>query len=369
MIFKFQAKCRANKSKEEKDLANQKKKEKQIEKRANMSKEEKDAVKEKDRLRKRKKAQGKKILAKTSPYRMAKRIDDVDKVVPPKIPFNRSRERENDKAYRRRVRAGMTGAEVEYEQVYNLLKQRHARQSRDGKAHLLDNLKAKRGMRDLKEIGRVFAYMRRGKREKDEEVLWWRFWIKGQHYKDILTKKNPEIAARMSEKEEFLKKKQEDREKLEEELDARGRWVFDSDGEYYWSIPDENGHRKSLAQYEAELEENEPKLSPEEEEEKKRKDEEKRKKDREMWRKHDEQMEKWAEQEKIQKKEELAKKQRERRKKKKEDLLKPIQLPKPAEKSDYEKARDKNIQERYNAMKDSGMFSANELKRMQDMMM
>ena len=88
-----------------------------------------------------------------------------------------------------------------------------------------------------------------------------------------------------------------------------------------------------------------------------------------MWRKHDEQMEKWAEQEKIQKKEELAKKQRERRKKKKEDLLKPIQLPKPAEKSDYEKARDKNIQERYNAMKDSGMFSANELKRMQDMIM
>ena len=60
-----------------------------------------------------------------------------------------------------------------------------------------------------------------------------------------------------------------------------------------------------------------------------------------MWRKHDEQMEKWAEQEKKEKKEELAKKQRERRKKKKEELLKPIQLPKPAEKGDYEKARDK----------------------------
>ena len=64
MIFKFQAKCRENKTKEEKDLANQKKKEKQIENRANMSKEEKDAAKEKDRLRKKKKAQGKKILAK-----------------------------------------------------------------------------------------------------------------------------------------------------------------------------------------------------------------------------------------------------------------------------------------------------------------
>ena len=224
-------------------------------------------------------------------------------------------------------------------------------------------------MKDLKEIGRVFAYMGRGKREKDEEVLRWSYWNKGGKFKDILTEKNPEIAARMSGKEEILKKNQEDRQKLEEKLDAQGRWVFESDGEYYWSIPDENGYRKSLAEYEAELEENEPKLSPEEEEQKKRKVEEKRKRDREMWRKHDEQMEKWAEQEKIQKKEELAKKQRERRKKKKEDLLKPIQLPKPAEKSDYKKARDKNIQERYNAMKDSGMFSANELKRMKDTIM
>ena len=60
----------------------------------------------------------------------------------------------------------MTATEIEYEQVYNLLKQRKSRQSRDGKAHLLDNLKAKKGMRDLKEIGRVFAYMGRGKREK-----------------------------------------------------------------------------------------------------------------------------------------------------------------------------------------------------------
>ena len=65
----------------------------------------------------------------------------------------------------------MTATEIEYEQVYNRLKQRKSRQARDGKAHLLDNLKAKKGMRDLKEIGRLFAFMARGKREKDEEVL------------------------------------------------------------------------------------------------------------------------------------------------------------------------------------------------------
>ena len=48
---------------------------------------------------------------------------------------------------------------------------RQARQSRDGRAHLLDNLKAKKNMRDLKEIGRDFTFMQRGKREKDEEAL------------------------------------------------------------------------------------------------------------------------------------------------------------------------------------------------------
>ena len=158
-----------------------------------MSEEKKDVIREKDKLQKRKRAVAKKA-------------------------FSRAQERENDMLYRRRVRAGMTAAEIEYEQVYNLLKQRKSRQSRDGKAHLLDNLKAKKGMRDLKEIGRVFAFMERGKREKDEEVLWWNFWIKGKQFKDILTNKQPEIAAKMLEKENLLKKKDEERKKIEEDL-------------------------------------------------------------------------------------------------------------------------------------------------------
>ena len=112
-----------------------------------------------------------------------------------------------------------------------------------------------------------------------------------------------------------------------------------------------------MTQYEAELEANEPILSPEEEEAMAMKEEEKRKKDREMWRKHDEQMQKWAEQEKQKKKAEMAKKQKEKRNKKKEELLKPIDMPEQAEKGEYEKAREKTIQERYSAMRDSGLFS------------
>ena len=44
-------------------------------------------------------------------------------------------------------------------------------------------------------------------------------------------------------------------------------------------------------------------------------------------------------------------------------MLKPIKLPiKQTEKGDYEKARDKAILERHNAMKESGMFEDNELQ-------
>ena len=296
-----------------------------------MSQEKKDAIKEKDRLRKRKKVIEKKALT-------------------------RNQERDNDVLYRRRVRAGMTAAEIEYEQAYNLLKQRKARQERDGKAHLLDNLKAKKGMRDLKEIGRVFAFMKRGKKEKDEEVLWWNFWSKGKQYKDVLTKKQPDIAAKMIEKEDILKKKDIERKKIEDDLDARGRWKLDC-GEYYWTIPDENGHKMSLADYEAECEANEPKLSPEEIAERK-------KKDQEIWRKHDEQLEKWREQEREQEKAENAKKARERRQQKKEELLKPIDMQLSIEKGDYEKARDRTILDRHSAMKESGLFSDYELQAM-----
>ena len=120
----------------------------------------------------------------------------------------------------------------------------------------------------------------------------------------------------------------------------------------------------SLAQYEHELEENEPKLSPEEEEKKKQKEEEKRKRDREMWKKYDEEMDRWYEQERQEKKAELARKQKERRDKKKAELLKPIKLPQKTEKGEYEKARDTAILERHNAMKASGMFGDKELKAM-----
>ena len=93
-------------------------------------------------------------------------------------------------------RQKMSQAEKEHANVDNLIKMRQARHDRNGKQHLLDNLKAKKGMRILKEYGRVTGreLMRRGKREKDEEALWWTYWNSGKKFQEHLQAKRPETA-------------------------------------------------------------------------------------------------------------------------------------------------------------------------------
>ena len=351
----FKAKWRANRTDKEWASDNKKRRDRQ----ANLSEEEKKLAREKDKKRKAEKRLEEK--AERQKQGVSRRVYNKGG-----DPNYYTKYKVKMRSYMKNRRREMSKAEKEYDNVDNLIKMRQARHDRDGKQHLLDNLKAKKGMRILKECGRVIGrdFMRRAKREKDEEALWWTYWNSGKTFKEHLQAKRPETAKRMKEKEDLLKKKVEDRKKLEEKLDAEGRWKLESDGEYYWSIPDDNGHRKSLAEYEDECEANEPKLSPEEEEEKRKKEEKRREEDREMWRKHDEQMDRWYEQERQEKNAELARKQRERRAQKKAELLKPIKLPKEKEKGEYERARDTAILERHDAMKASGMFSDKELKAM-----
>ena len=284
-MLMFQAKCRAKKTAEEKNAARQKNKEKMANRRAHLTTEEREALQEKDRLRKKKKNLEKKKL-------------DSHSHSQPSVPYVRAarpriyikNEKEHNKQYKRRMRKGRTEAEKEYENVDILLQNRKARKARDGKQHLLDNLRAKQGMRDLKEHGRVIGseFMRRAKRAKDEEVLWWSFWRKGKAFRQLLKEKKPETAALMEAKETYIKMKEEERKRIDEDLDSKGRWILDC-GEYYWSIPNENGQRKSLTEYEAECAANEPKLTAEEEAEK----EEKKRKEREEWKKHDDQILEW----------------------------------------------------------------------------
>ena len=271
---------RAHLTTEEKDSIRQKNKEKRANRRAHLTTEEREALQEKDRLRKKKKNLEKKKCTQTYDDEVASQPSK------PSIPYVRAarpriyikNEKEHNKQYKRRMRKGRSEAEIEYEKVDILLQKRKARKARDGKQHLLDNLRAKQGMRDLKEHGRVIGseFMRRAKRAKDEEVLWWSFWKKGKVYRDLLKEKRLMTAELMEAKEAYIQNKEEERKRIDADLDSKGRWILDC-GEYYWSIPDENGQRKSLIEYEAECEANEPKLTAEEEAEK----EEKQRKERE----------------------------------------------------------------------------------------
>ena len=58
--------------------------------------------------------------------------------------------------------------------------------------------------------------------------------------------------------------------------------------------------------------------------------------------------------------------ERERRKRQKEKLSQPINIPKLGEKGEYEKVRDGIIGERYDAMKESGLFSEKELEMIKE---
>ena len=300
----------------EKDRLRKKKmgeKKKMAEKRANMTEKEKDEVKEKDRLRKKKMREKKKEekmldiqrrkkeghFAHKGEYRQAK-----DKRLS-RWGLFKEHKKEFDKRYKLKMRKERSQMYHEFDRIDNLLTQRMLREARDGKAHLLDNLDAKQGMRALRQYGPIKdkPFMRRASRDKDEEVIWRGFWDRGESYQKVLLFEFPTLAAKFKEKDEETQikvkeaqNKAKEKEEKERELDAAGRWVWDNE-DYFWSIPDEKGHMKSLSQYEYELEANKPKLTPEEEEELKKKEEEKRKRFDEMWRKHQEDLDRWYEQE------------------------------------------------------------------------
>ena len=137
---------------------------------------------------------------------------------------------------------------------------------------------------------------KRKKRTKDNIELWDHYWRQGGQFSELLEKNKPDLAAIFKERDEkFVKDQAEQRKKREEErkkqeeiertLDEKGRWKYDIGNEdYFWSIPDENGHYKSMTEcdreFEAEVkakeEAKEALLTPEEREEKKRQKEQAR---------------------------------------------------------------------------------------------
>lgn len=265
----MQAVHRAKKDDEQKASDHLKDKKRKAEKRGSMTEEEKDLVKEKDRIRKKKMREKKKAEQEQDLKRRIKEGEFAHKgeyyqakdkrltkfglySINPSIknPYSL---RYYEKISQQKSRGKRSEEKIEFDKIVNLLNKRNEREQRDGKAHLLDNLEAKQGMRKLKKNGPIKSnkdYMRKKAREKDEEVMWQMFWNRGRKYKDLLKEKKPELAKLFKEKEENARKKQEERDRKEKELDEKGQWKYNNcDGEYYWSIPDENGHNMSLAEF------------------------------------------------------------------------------------------------------------------------
>lgn len=367
----MQAKHRAKLDQKQREAVRKKDASQKAKKWANMSEEQKDTVREKNRLRKkwtreRMKEEHKQDLRKGIKAQNLTQGEDPS-----------ARER------KKKSRANRSEDKIEYDRIEKLLLMRRRRQEQDGKEHLLKNLASKKRMRALREsrlLDEEKPWITRRRKGEREEVKNWRLFCLNGKNRTLLEKRKPKLARMFKEEDDDFRDKmkkwkdddrklREEKDKKEKELDKKGRWKYENcSGEYFWSIPDENGHMKSLEQYNQECEAKDQKereakeamLTPEEKEEKKRKALEKKKREKEEEERMLEIERRYFEQERRQ---ERNRKQKERRDKQKEELSRPITMPESVEKGKYEEIRDETIRQRHDAMKLSGLFTERDLAK------
>ena len=306
-------------------------------KNANMSMEEKEMVRKKDRERK---------------ALLSKSCKDSEKG------------KEKHKIEIAALRNKYTNAEKEFERLKLCLRMRKVRERRSDNELHLENLLAKNGMRTLRQLGNLKKFQQRNPRELDDETLWYRFWLKGIEYKEILRTKLPEVSKLFieesrprliqsdSQKEQSEQKLlQIEKEKQEREQERRdGIWEYNPEDDcYYWtgdgpspcSFDEYNGLREFAPPDRRKVIQE---RTPEEWEEIRKYDEF-----------QSECYKSWFNEMAEQERQERNRNQRERRAKIKEKLRSPINLPE-TELSEYEKLREKNMKEIEEFKKASGLF-------------
>ena len=270
----------------------------------------------------------------------------------------------------RERRSKISDVKREYERIEQLIRNRKVRAERNGKEHLLDNLKAKKGMQILKDEGRNEKYDQMFYYKRTELEIWRRYREIGPEYKEWLGVKNPDISKIFDEVDARQKKEQEDEEqkkkeeeekqkkKKEEEKDKKkedgneneddsydsdGYWGV-QDGDYYWYGKKKPLPIETLPSWEA-TEEEEKSMK-----EKKEKEYEQYFKELSEERKKEEQE---REREKIIKRRECQKRYRE---KKRALWDEKVEMPEVGEKSAYQLLQEKNIEELEQRKKASGLF-------------
>ena len=123
----------------------------------------------------------------------------------------------------RKKRKERKAEQIEFDCVEQLIRRRKERKERDEEKEVEDNLKAKEGMRLLKNEGRMMPFKSRFYHKKSELEIWKIFKNLGPSYKEVLKEKRPEIANKLTQMEEEKGKKENDLKQAIQEAVREGK--------------------------------------------------------------------------------------------------------------------------------------------------
>lgn len=139
-----------------------------------------------------------------------------------------------DREAKRSARSRKSCSDMDFARIEMKHYMRKRRQLRDGKQHLLDNLKAKRGMKVLKDEGNLKEFERRNGGKRDEIRDWDMYYRACKSNADKLEANKPDIVQELNEK--IRKEKEKERKREEQVEEDGGEWLYCGEsGEWYWS--------------------------------------------------------------------------------------------------------------------------------------
>ena len=301
-------------------------------KRANMTEDEKEEKRKKDRENKAKKRAEK------------KKKDNEEKERERRENLYLYNEKEHNREYKKRKAAKMSEEEAEFVRIEQMIRMKKLRADRTEEEKETDKLDAKKGMEDLKELGRLKVFQNRETwyAFKTEEEIWTIFFHMSFNHKKVLEDKKPEVA------EAIKKKKEEEQKWLEERQRKTDEWMQECappgfiwrDDDYHWAGEGPRPKETMDQDYwHADLQKMNFEATEEDE------------------RRCKEQEERWLREMIQEKKEQAREANKKYRDKKKAKLLEPIEVPEnKGGKSEYLLLQERNIKEFEERKKMSGLF-------------
>ena len=140
-----------------------------------------------------------------------------------------------------KMRSSRTDADQEFDNIVKKHHQRKVRQEQNGKEHLFQNLKAKKGMRFFKEEGELMKFVPRFQTptniKLNKNLNDWNWYQKqSEAHSKLLKDKKPDIVCQLNEHWRKTKEDKDGKEEEEKERRRRGEWVYNPvNDDYYWT--------------------------------------------------------------------------------------------------------------------------------------